>query len=229
MEHKGLKFLVVMDGHPLFQHELREVLKSHREHSVVLECENSEAAQDLIRREGDLDLVLLDLHTPQARGLNTLESLLLVQPALNIIAMSSYENRDEVVAAMQCGAKGFISRVAPPAVLRHAIDLVLSGEVYLPSNFLLQMVRNAEMSTPVSSVSFSVKAKEALHEIGITDRQVEVLGLMARGDSNKHIANTLNLAENTVKVHVAAILKTLNLNSRTQVVATLAKFGARFH
>ena len=221
MEQEFTLKILVVDDHPLFREGLRGVLAQLEEAVLVLEGATYAAALQAIQNEPDLDLLLLDIHLPDMNGLAALENLRSLQPQLPVVIVSASESRDEVLAAMRQGAMGFISKASSTTVLKQALRLVLSGGVYLPPDLMLENADNV----PVPP---AWPRADELARLGLTDRQLQVLELMARGDSNKNIARKLDVAENTVKVHMTAILKALNVSSRAQAIAALTNMGLRF-
>lgn len=218
--------VLVVDDHPLFREGLKSILGKFDQPMLVFESTTYADAQALIQSEPGLDLVLLDLNLPDVDGLTALEDLRRVQPQLPVVIISASENREDVLAAMRHGAPGFISKASSSATLEQALRLVLSGGVYLPPHIMLEDVPSGAKVLP-SPVLSSPGYEDALARLGLTERQMQVLLLMARGESNKSIARALNVAENTVKVHMTAILRALEVSSRAQAIAALARMGVR--
>jgi len=127
-----------------------------------------------------------------------------------------------VVRAIDAGAMGFIPKTSPSQVLVQALRLVLAGGVYLPREAL----RKDSMST-APQVPQDPGALRSPREVGLTDRQAQVLALMVQGKPNKLICRELNLAESTVKIHITAILKALNVSNRTQAVIAVSRLGLK--
>ena len=127
--------------------------------------------------------------------------------------------------AIETGAMGFIPKTTSSQLLLNALRLVLAGGVYLPT----EVLRHHE-GTPEPALRLAAEASDsgkmlAPHAIGLTERQSDVLALLVQGKSNKLICRDLGLAEGTVKIHVTAILKTLNVSNRTQAVIAVGKLG----
>lgn len=217
-----MKFLLI-DDHVLIREALRGILKDLRCDATVLEAANCHHAERLVDEHTDLEVILLDLNLPDGDGFRLLAQLREHYPAISIIVLSASNDRDSVVRALDLGAVGFIPKSAQRAVMVGALELVLSGGIYIPPEIL---VRNA---LPPNSAAKQVVATDRLRvspaDCGLTERQIEVLALMMQGKSNKAICGVLELAEPTVKSHVAAILKALKVKNRTEAAMAVVKYG----
>lgn len=213
--------ILVVDDHPLIREALRQVLRALDGDVELLEARNRDEALTLTRDNADLDLVLLDLAVPGAQGMNVLEELRDGHPALPIVVLSATEASDTVVRAIDAGAMGFIPKSSPSQVLVQALRLVLAGGVYLPREAL------RKDAMPAPQTPQDPGALRSPRDIGLTDRQAQVLALMVQGKPNKIICRELNLAEGTVKIHITAILKALNVSNRTQAVIAVSRLGLR--
>jgi Response regulator containing a CheY-like receiver domain and an HTH DNA-binding domain len=214
--------ILVVDDHPLIREALRQVLRALDGDVELLEARNRDEALTLTRDNADLDLVLLDLAVPGAQGMNVLEELRDGHPALPIVVLSATEASDTVVRAIDAGAMGFIPKSSPSQVLVQALRLVLAGGVYLPREALRK-----DATMPAPQAPQDPGALRSPRDIGLTDRQAQVLALMVQGKPNKIICRELNLAEGTVKIHITAILKALNVSNRTQAVIAVSRLGLR--
>jgi DNA-binding NarL/FixJ family response regulator len=163
-----------------------------------------------LARHPDCELVLLDLTLPGAHGLDLLVELRRDLPWLPIVVLSATHDRATVGAAIAAGARGFIAKTASPDELLDAIHTVLSGGRHITTAF---------GSAPRTLRGVPVDA------LGLTQRQSDVLLLLVQGKPNKLICRDLQLSEGTVKVHVSAILKALNVHSRSQAIVELARRG----
>ena len=217
-----MKFLLI-DDHVLIREALRGVLKELRRDAAVLEAANCHQAERLVEEHTDLEVILLDLNLPDGDGFRLLAQLRERYPAISIIVLSASNDRDYVVRALDLGAVGFIPKSGQRAVMVGALELVLSGGIYIPPEIL---VRNA---LSPNSTEKQVLATDRLRlspaDCGLTERQVEVLALMMQGKSNKAICSVLELAEPTVKNHVAAILKALKVKNRTEAAMAVVEHG----
>jgi len=217
--------IMIVDDHPLIREALRHVLATFDAEINLIEAQNF--AEGLIAAvdHANLDLILLDLGLPDVDGIDALAELRRRYPAVPTVVLSASEHPAIVMRAIETGAMGFIPKTASPHLLLNALRLVLSGGVYLPLEVLRQ-----HQGTPEPALRLAAEAGDdgkmlTPRELGLTTRQADVLALMVQGKSNKLIGRALDLAEGTVKVHVTAILKTLNVTNRTQAVIAVGKLG----
>jgi DNA-binding NarL/FixJ family response regulator len=215
-----MKFLVV-DDHVLIREALRGVIIELQRDAVVLEAGTCGQAMSLIQQHADLALILLDLKLPDRDGFAALAELRDRYPTISVVMLSAFNDRDNVVKALDGGALGFIPKTGSRELLLSALRLVLAGGIYIPPDIL---DRNASATAAVGQPA-RAERRPSPAELGLTERQVEVLALMMQGKSNKLICRALNLAEPTVKNHVSAILKTLGVSNRTEAVLAVAAFG----
>ena len=214
-----MKFLVV-DDHALIRDAMRGVLKELKEKATVLEAASCQQAMDLIPQHPDLALILLDLQLPDRDGIEALRELRDTYPAISVVMCSAFSDRDNVVRALDNGAMGFIPKTDSREVLLGALQLILAGGTYIPPEALNPQSAAAMAANP----SMAVK-RPSPAQLGLTERQVEVLALMMEGKNNKLICRALDLAEPTVKNHVSAILKALGVTNRTEAVLAVAALG----
>jgi len=199
--------LLIVDDHPLFRAALVQALGDVLPDAVTVEAASLWALENALGAHADLALVLLDLGLPGARGLSSLVYLRSERPELPVLVISSSDAPQMVRRTQQFGAAGFVSKSAPVDTIAAAISEVLDGGQWFPE---------------LSAVGFSEDAALASRLAQLTPQQFRVLMCIADGLLNKQIAHALGLAENTVKVHVTAILKKLGCYSRTQA-AVLVK------
>jgi DNA-binding NarL/FixJ family response regulator len=208
--------LLIVDDHHLIREGLRPILKrlGDGEETEVLEAASFEAAVEYADRHRDLDLLVLDLRLPNVAGFAALCDLQERHPSLPIVVMSGEDDPELMRQAIEHGALGFIPKSSSADVILNALRLVLSGGTYLPRQI---------MAAP-SKAAAPVKAAGArLTGLGLTPRQAEVLELLIAGKSNKAICRELHLAEGTVKTHIAAAFKALNVTSRVQAVLAVSR------
>ena len=154
------------------------------------------------------DIVVLDLVMPEAGGFTALRTFGQSRPSLAVIVLSSSENPADVRRALSMGALGFVPKSANPTTLLSAIKLVIGGDLYIPPLILDQTLRHGP-----TRIAGGDTTGDAL-----TRRQIDVLRLLSRGLANKSIAAELDLSEKTVKAHITAIFKALDVVKRTQAV-----------
>jgi len=161
----------------------------------------------------DLELVLLDLLLPGCTGIEALIQFLKVLPRARIVVISATEDSDSVRAALDAGAVGYLPKTSSPKIIAEALRTVLEGGSYVPPQ---AMGAVPHVRTPLT-----------LADLGITERQADVLKLVTKGLPNSEIARQLNIAENTVKQHAHAAYRALGVSSRTEAMVALAKMGIK--
>ncbi len=210
--------ILVADDHELIREALRHVLKELAGDVTVLEARDGASACRLVNENPELDLLLLDLNLPGTSGFATLAELRRDHAALPVVILSGQEDAATMRTVLDRGAMGFIPKSANNAVMLSALHLVLSGGRYIPPE-LLNAAPGAVASAPPPKTPA---------DLGLTERQLDVLALMAQGKSNKQICRDLGLAEATVKIHVTAILRTLKVASRAQAIVAVNRLGLAF-
>lgn len=209
--------VLIVDDHALIRDALARVLVSLVPDATVFEAGEPESAFQTIERESDLDLVLLDLSLPGMHGLTALRSLRANHPAIAVVVVSATADRENVRQVLDAGAMGFIPKSSSNEVMKNALRLVLAGSVYVPP----ELVGRGTAAKPIETQA--MQGQRTPSDIGLTERQAQILALMMDGQSNKRICRQLNLAESTVKNQISTILKALNATSRTQAVLAAGK------
>ncbi len=218
---RSLVKILVVDDHPLILEALHHVLKQLDTSVEVCGAQSAEQALALLDLHGDADLMLLDLGLPGTDGLEFLGKVRSKNPAVPVVVLSASDIRDHVMRAIDLGAMGFIPKSSSNQVMLGALRLVLSGGVYLPPAALLS-------DTGIGAPAAAGRPRDTTitaRDLGLTERQAQVLGLILQGKPNKLICRELDLAEGTVKIHVAAILRALNVSTRTQAVIEASRLG----
>lgn len=215
------RFLVVED-HALVRESMVGLLRQMEEGVSVQECADLENAFDVLDEDSDYDLMLLDLALPGVDGFSGLDILRRRYPAMPVVVVSAFDDPPSVTRAIHLGASGFIPKALNGSELLHAVRHVLEGNIYRPS--LPEVARLDKLTPPPPAAGRGVRPEE----IGLTERQAQVLDLMVRGLSNRLIAKQLNLSEGTVKIHATAIFKVLGVTSRTQALIAAARYGLEF-
>jgi DNA-binding NarL/FixJ family response regulator len=211
--------ILVVDDHVLIRQALHGVLKKLRRDAVVLEASNSAKAMQIITENPDLGLILLDLNLPDRDGFSVLTEMREHYPSIAVVVLSGAQDSPHVMKALDLGALGYIPKSAQSDVMVNALRLVMSGGLYIPPEiFSHESAHDLARLAPGD-------LQGSPEYMGLTERQLDVLGLMMQGNSNKTICRILNLAEPTVKNHVTAILKTLNVSNRTEAVVAANNLG----
>jgi DNA-binding NarL/FixJ family response regulator len=205
--------VLLIDDHPILHETLGVVVRSLVGDAQIHSEMDLGGAITKARQLRDLQLVLLDLGLPGFSGIEALVLFRKAFPRARILIISATEDSDSVRAALDAGAVGYLPKTSTPKVLSDAIRLVLDGGFYVPPQ---------AMGTVIPT-----KKPPSLADLGITERQADVLKLVAKGLSNIEIARRLIISENTVKQHAHAAYRALGVSSRTEAMVVLAKMGIR--
>jgi len=211
--------ILVVDDHPLIREALRQVLKQLDQHIELLEAPSAGETLAAAAQHDDLDLILLDLTLPGSDEFELLRELREQYPAVPVVVLSASDQPETVMRALDEGAMGFIPKTSNNAALIGALRLVLSRGVYLPPQVLRQHAATHASCSPAPPAS--------CRDIGLTERQAQALALLVQGKPNRLICRELNLAEETVKIHITAILRALKAANRTQAVIAVSRLGLK--
>jgi DNA-binding NarL/FixJ family response regulator len=201
--------LLLIDDHPLFHAGLATVLQSRRPAYHLLSAGDAAAGLEMIGATGEVDLVLLDIVLPGADGFDAVTSYGRAYPSIPRVLISGREDRATLLRASRSGASGFISKAWPPSALTFVIDRVLDGGAAF----------DAYAGDP---------DQEPMGEDGggrLTQRQLEVLSLLAQGKCNKEIARRLDIADRTVRAHLTDLFQALGVQSRVQAILHAQRLG----
>ncbi len=201
--------LLLVDDHAVVRQGLRMFLGLDPEFEIVGEAANGARALELARQLQP-DVVLMDLLMPVMDGITATEAIRRELPDIEVVALTSVLEDEKVVGAIRAGAIGYLLKDAEPAELCRAVKAAAAGEVQLSPRAAARLMR--EVRVP--------ETPEAL-----TERETEVLRLLARGQSNKEIARHLNISDKTAKTHVGNILAKLGLPGRTQAALYAVRIG----
>lgn len=208
--------ILVTDDHVLIREALRGVLTEVWSDASMFEASNAQQAMRIVEEHPDLDLILLDVNLPDRDGFSVLADLRQRYPAISVVVLSALQDRMNVTRALDLGALGFIPKTTKREIMLSALRLIFSGGTYIPAEIF---VREEAPSSPNDLTHVRPT------DLGLNSRQIEVLALMAQGQTNKAIARTLNIAEPTVKNHITVILKALKVSNRTEAVIAVGKLG----
>lgn len=214
MPEVELHHLLIADDHPLFRGALRRAVSGLFERARIDEAGTFEEITAFLERDGEVDLVLLDLSMPGVRGFSGLMYLRAQYPALPIVVVSANDDPAVIRRCMEFGASGFIPKTLGTDAMREAVTRVLQGEVWTPPDVDLARQSDAETAAMIARLS------------SLTPQQVRVLMMLSGGLLNKQIAYELGVSEATVKAHVSAILQKLGVESRTQAVIAAGRIEA---
>ena len=204
--------LLIVDDHAVVREGLAAMLRHAEAITEVLQADSGEAGIALAKSHPDLAVVMLDLAMPGMAGTAAILAFGAARPDVPIIVISASEHPSDAQDALDAGALGYVPKSASPKTILLALNLVLAGEMYLPPLLL-----------GTGALSQNDRRTPALPPL--TDRQADVLAMLAKGESNKGIANALRLSDKTVKAHVTAIFKALNVSNRTQAAHRAREAG----
>jgi DNA-binding NarL/FixJ family response regulator len=198
--------ILLIDHHELFREGLRHVLqKLPSGISELLETGDWQQGLDYVEQHPDLDVVLLELTARGCKGAQSVKFFRQRYPHIPLVVVSGDERFQVIKTVLNSGAHGFVGKSSPSAMLLGALHLVFAGNIYVPPQ-MFRHLSNAE-------------------EYRLTKRQIEILGCLSDGLSNKEIAEKFELAEGTVKVHVAAVYQALRVKSRKEAAGLAAQLG----
>jgi len=206
--------LVIADDHPLFRGALRAAVSALLPNAEITEAGTFDEVVNLLERGTEVDLVLLDLAMPGARGFSGLMYLRAQYPGVPVAVVSANDDPAAIRRCMQIGASGFIPKTLGIDGMRTAISKILGGGVWTPPDVDLAQAADVETAELMARMAT------------LTPQQVRVLMMLSEGLLNKQIAYQLGVSEATVKAHVSAILQKLGVESRTQAVIAAAKIEA---
>ncbi|MFE7035324.1 response regulator [Streptomyces sp. NPDC057621] len=211
--------VLLVDDEPLVRAGLRAVLEAQPDIAVVGEAADGAAVIPLVRRLRP-DVVAMDVRMPLMDGIEATRAVLrTVDAPPKILVITTFENDEYVYEALRAGADGFLLKRARPAEIVHAVRLVAEGES------LLFPASVRQLAAEYGGGDGNPAARAALRRAALTEREEEVLRLMARGLSNAEIAARLVVGTETVKSHVSAVLAKLGARDRTQAVIAAYESG----
>jgi NarL family two-component system response regulator LiaR len=205
---KQIKILIV-DDHPMMREALQMAFIGEADLKVIGEAPDGATALKMLKTLAP-NIVLMDLLMPKMDGVETIAKILKTNPQMKILVVSSMEDEERVVAAIQAGALGYFPKTAPREYLLEAIRKVADGIPYMPAGITLKLFQGLRRAKTGSAIET---------EIPLTKRQQEILSLMAEGHSDAEIGRTLHLQESTVRAHVHGIVQRLGLETRAQAIA----------
>ena len=213
MPEKKITVLIV-DDHIIVRQGLRTLLELMEDIEVAGEAPNGKIAVEMAAKIHP-DVILMDLMMPEMDGITAIQKICEQNQSTKIIALTSFLEDGNIIPAIRAGATSFLLKDVSPTELVETIRAASRGEARLHPNVARKLMD--QVATQPSSQTTSTS--------DITDRELEVIQLVAKGMSNKEIANTLVISEKTVKSHISSLLSKLNLNDRTQLAIHALKNG----
>lgn len=210
--------LLLVDDHPLFCDALSMTISDLFENPIIFTAETLKDAVKIVQENGGFNLVVLDLNLPDVDGVDGLLRLRSLLPIGKIVVVSSLSDNRIISSVMKAGASGFIPKDSPRETLLKAFKEILMGNEYVPLDFA--EVDHQDKFETDDIILNKIKS--------LTPQQANILGLICEGKLNKQIAYDLTIAETTVKAHLTAILRKLNVQNRTQAVLIANKVSFKF-
>jgi DNA-binding NarL/FixJ family response regulator len=202
---------MIADDHELFRSGLKQLLHDLLSIDDVREAETLDQAIEILTNEGAGDLVLVDLNMPGMSGPEALAALRDGFPDAKVAVVSAWDGRAEIIAALSAGVHGYIPKSMSSTEIAAAIRSILDGQIFAPP----ALGKRDPSETPRLQVVESNGGEK------LTIRQKEVLGELLKGRASKEIARALDIAEGTVKIHLAAIYRALGVRTRAEAIAKL--------
>lgn len=221
--------IVIIDDHQLFREGVKRILDFEANFNVIAEGDDGIEALDLMEKHMP-DVVIMDINMPQMNGVEATQKLVEAYPEAKVIVLSIHDDENYVTHALKTGARGYLLKDMDADALVDAVKVVAEGGSYLhpkvTHNLVKEYRRLSEGSAAGGGVGLAYKQVEIRRPLHLlTRRECEVLQLLADGQSNKTIGETLYISEKTVKNHVSNILQKMNVNDRTQAVVVAIKNG----
>jgi DNA-binding NarL/FixJ family response regulator len=210
--------ILIVDDHALVRRGMNYVVKEGFPDAEVVEAESSAAALEVLKAGAAPDLALVDVRMPDLDGLELLRAIKTDWPDVPVIMLSTYENAPYVKRALADGASGYLLKDATPEDLSQAIKVAMSGSGNVLSPRVIQNLFEDQQADGSPSGG-------RRNEYSLTDREHDILALLAEGRSNRDIAQRLFLSEKTVKAHLAAIFRKLGVTNRTQAAMVAVQMG----
>jgi two-component system nitrate/nitrite response regulator NarL len=207
--------LLLVEDHAMIRQGLGLLLRQLYPEIVVQEASTAHEGLQLLGAPEPFDVILLDFYLPDASG-GAMVQEYVSRSGAPVVILSGSNNPQDINAAMKAGAKGYIVKSSKPATLHHVLELTLAGESFFPWE---SAGSDSALSRPAADPNDFVSGDPP----ELTDRQKQILTLVAQGKSNKEIARTLNILEGTVKAHLRFLMKHLNAKNRTQLAVMASK------
>jgi DNA-binding NarL/FixJ family response regulator len=204
--------IVIVDDHTLFREGLRTILETEEDFEVVADAESAEDVVELVWQQRP-DVLLLDIRMPQGSGLDAVPAVLKINPGTQVLVLTACDETEEHVRAFRLGAKGVILKDSARQTLTQAIRIVCRGDVWMDPRMSSALAE--ELARGIGAESEPHTARQ---ENGLTDRELEIVRLVASGYKNKEVGHTLSISERTVKTHLTNIFQKLGVRDRVGLV-----------
>lgn len=212
--------ILIVDDHALVRRGMHYVVKEGFPDADVVEADGAGSALDAVRDGAPFDLALVDVRMPDLDGLELLRALKADRPEMPVIMLSTYDNAPYVKRALADGAAGYLLKDATPEDLAQAINVAMSGSGNVLSPRVIQNLFEEHEAAADRGAANGRRG-----DYSLTQREHDILALLAEGRSNREIAQRLYLSEKTVKAHLAAIFRKLGVTNRTQAAMMAVQMG----
>lgn len=212
--------VLIVDDEPLIRHALGTILATAHGIAMVNSVENGQAAVDYCK-DNHVDVVLMDLQMPTMDGVSATKIIKSVQDSPSVLAITAFSSDEYLVPVLSAGASGYLVKDSEPDEIIRAIHAVHQGTAAISpsvSSDLVSAVREAYRDN-------SGDIQELVYDLGITNREFEILKLLAKGLNNPEISKTLAISETTVKTHMAKIFVKLDVRDRVQALVAATRMG----
>ncbi|MEP4888032.1 MAG: response regulator transcription factor [Alphaproteobacteria bacterium] len=211
--------ILLADDHAMVRDGLKNYIQVVEPNTQIIEAETFDEAAGILSNDEGIDLIILDLNMPGMNRMEGLDKLHAVYPETPVVILSGSIDHADIMGALDHGAAGYFPKTMGGQSLTNALRLVLSGERYVPSVLL-----TPDCSRPADTALREPASKNRAGP-DLSERETAVLGLLARGKSNKEIARDLGLQEATIKTHVTSVFRKLDVSNRTEAAREAYKFG----
>lgn len=212
--------VLIVDDEPLIRHALGTILATDHGIVTVNSVENGREAVDYCR-DNDIDVVLMDLQMPIMDGVSATRAIKSAEDSPSILAITAFSSDEYLVPVLTAGASGYLVKDSEPGEIIRAVHAIHQGTAAISpsvSSDLISAVRNAYRDT-------SQEVEDLIYDLGITNREIQILKLLAQGLNNTEISRTLAISETTVKSHMAKIFFKLDVRDRVQALVAAARMG----
>ena len=207
--------IIIADDHLIIRQGLRLILEIEEEFEIIAEASDGAEAVDLCAKHHP-DVVLMDLRMPGMDGLTAIEKLRETQPEIAVVILTTFNEDDLMLRGLQAGAHGYLLKDTDRSALFDTIRAAARGETLLKPEIMARVLATAKGGQSASTTD---------KDISLTDRELEVLQAVARGDRSKEVAVQLGISERTVKAHLGNIYSKLGVDSRAAAIAIAAQKG----
>ncbi|MBP3688309.1 MAG: response regulator transcription factor [Alphaproteobacteria bacterium] len=205
--------VLITDEQSLFRDGLSLRLKQINQDISIIQSSNLAEMQKILSKDSDIDILIMDIDLAELNAAEIINKIKNTAPNTKIVAISSSEDTRNIKKILSLGVKGYIPKRSDSNILSGALKLILDGGTYIPPAML------------DNGIDYSAYSSASPLKKNLTNRQSQVLDLIAQGKSNKQIAYDMGVSEATVKLHINALLRSLKVNNRTQAVITAQKMG----